>query len=562
MKRFSLIVMTLLVCCAPTAALHADIFTFVSDLITTSALSTNANHTIIFTTVHPIPAGATIKIEPAPGTFTIPIGFDYTDIDLAVAPGLTYIDRSLAAAPDAVSDGVSVVTGSSGSITFTLNSTTGIGAGERVRVLLGTNANFEVTGTQMLNNSAVQGSYRIRIYARDLAQSEIDRGTAMIAILPTVGVFIDAFQPPVIRSNGLPQGTLEAGNTSIELSLDTDQLATCRFATTTGVAYAAMLGRFSPTLGTSFTTVVAGFQDGQTYNFYVRCTSLQNSPNLDDYLISFTLKPTPDTLTSLGVGNGVNGRGGVGDFPDGSSQLYLSTITFTGWSIPGSTVTVLKDGRSVATTPVKSDGTFQTAVTDLERGTYSFNLYTVDHAGHTSSAYTATMTVTSGTHNAIASIVIPPTIVLSQESIGEGDGVSVSGESIPGRRIEVTSRNRADSGALSDLHTYGATSSTAGIWKLDIPKGILKKGTYIIRARAFQSDDAQSDPSAPILLTAGESGLCRAKSSDINGDKKVNLIDFSIMLSSWNTRDSKSDLNCDDFVNLADFSILLFNWTG
>jgi hypothetical protein len=50
--------------------------------------------------------------------------------------------------------------------------------------------------------------------------------------------------------------------------------------------------------------------------------------------------------------------------------------------------------------------------------------------------------------------------------------------------------------------------------------------------------------------------------SDINKDGKVNLVDFSILLTHWNEADDDADINQDGIVNLSDFSILLFNWTG
>ena len=50
------------------------------------------------------------------------------------------------------------------------------------------------------------------------------------------------------------------------------------------------------------------------------------------------------------------------------------------------------------------------------------------------------------------------------------------------------------------------------------------------------------------------------KPGDINGDGFVNVVDFSIMLSKWNTSDPGADLNKDGIVNIVDFSILLSNW--
>ena len=49
---------------------------------------------------------------------------------------------------------------------------------------------------------------------------------------------------------------------------------------------------------------------------------------------------------------------------------------------------------------------------------------------------------------------------------------------------------------------------------------------------------------------------------DLNGDGKVNLVDFSILLTHWNTSDSIADLDSSGNVGLPDFSIMLFYWTG
>ena len=50
------------------------------------------------------------------------------------------------------------------------------------------------------------------------------------------------------------------------------------------------------------------------------------------------------------------------------------------------------------------------------------------------------------------------------------------------------------------------------------------------------------------------------KPGDLNGDGRVGVIDFSILLSKWNTSDPAADLNQDGKVNILDFSILLSNW--
>ena len=76
---------------------------------------------------------------------------------------------------------------------------------------------------------------------------------------------------PPVRTNGAPSGTLAAGTTQTTLSLGTDENATCRYATTAGVAYGSMPNTFTTTGGTAHATTVTGLVNGGSYNYYVRC---------------------------------------------------------------------------------------------------------------------------------------------------------------------------------------------------------------------------------------------------------------------------------------------------
>lgn len=51
--------------------------------------------------------------------------------------------------------------------------------------------------------------------------------------------------------------------------------------------------------------------------------------------------------------------------------------------------------------------------------------------------------------------------------------------------------------------------------------------------------------------------------ADLNGDKKVDLIDFGILLFNWGVPSNlKADINKDAAVDLVDFAIMLYWWTG
>ncbi|MBN1888445.1 MAG: hypothetical protein JW850_10660, partial [Thermoflexales bacterium] len=92
---------------------------------------------------------------------------------------------------------------------------------------------------------------------------------------------------PPIRFDGAPSGTLPSDTTEVTLTLSTNEAATCRYATTPGVAYGSMTETFSLTGGITHTQSVSGLVDEQTYRYYVRCQDLASSINGDDYEISF-----------------------------------------------------------------------------------------------------------------------------------------------------------------------------------------------------------------------------------------------------------------------------------
>ncbi|MBI2449166.1 hypothetical protein HYV49_02625, partial [Candidatus Pacearchaeota archaeon] len=94
---------------------------------------------------------------------------------------------------------------------------------------------------------------------------------------------------PPLRSNGAPSGTLAAGTTSATLSLNTNEGATCRYSTTSGVGYGSMTNVFSTTGGTSHSTSVSGLQNGQSYNYYVKCQDGNGNANTNDFAISFSV---------------------------------------------------------------------------------------------------------------------------------------------------------------------------------------------------------------------------------------------------------------------------------
>ena len=541
---------------APAFASNGTLST-ITDLISTSAPGVRVTHTLTFTLQQAIPPSGSIEIIPE-NAFTIPASFDYSAVQFSVWNGGSWIDRPLLSAPDSVDDGVSVVSGSSGSITVTLNSTVGLNAGDQLRMIFAS-----ATSSNNLINPGTVGSYRVRIYTRDQSGTQVDYGATMLAIVEQVGVNLEVIQLAPIRSNGLPQGQIAANNKNIELSLNTDELATCRYSTASSTDYDAMTNEFLPSLAQTFYTVVTDQQNSTTYTYFVRCKSSQGVKNDSDYVISYTLGPDPISNTSIANTNGSSGRGGVGPYPNGSDVLYLSSVHFAGIAPPGSTITVLTDGGNPIATQAGGDGSFRATIGNLERGTYTFLLYASDRNGNKSAPVTETFSVGQGSDNSVTGILMPPTVVLASNTVDVGKDATVSGSSIPKAKVELTLQQQSSGGAPPPAAIYSASSTSAGDWNIAIPGKDLSAGTYMLKARTIVSADQVSDYSGTVLLGVGgaPSAACSGAKGDLNGDGKINLIDFSIMLTQWQ-KGGSADLNCDGSVNLADFSILLFNWTG
>jgi hypothetical protein len=103
---------------------------------------------------------------------------------------------------------------------------------------------------------------------------------------------------PPVRSNLQPSGTLPSGTTQANLSLTTNENATCRYGTTAGVAYGSLPAVFASTGGTAHSTTVSGLTNGTSYAYYVRCQDGAGNANQNDAAIAFTVaNPPPPDVT-------------------------------------------------------------------------------------------------------------------------------------------------------------------------------------------------------------------------------------------------------------------------
>jgi len=563
------------------APVHAAALNFASDLISTSqptssSTSIGANHTVTFSVPTPIPPSGKIVITPESGFFNIPAGFDHLDVDFATATSLagTYVDRAVAAAADAANDGIAVVTGTGGSFTITLNSTTGIAAGDFLRFKFGSHATTGGTGDSQIANPQAVRSYSINLETKSDTGTALDDRLIWIAIVNpvTLGPIDTTDYDPPVRSNGLPSGSsIPAGITGVEISLNTDEQANCRYATFGGIDFDSMTSVFPMTFATLHVTTVGGLVDGQTYGYYVRCKDRQGNKNPDDYLLSFTIglplpSPGPGPGRGAGPGGGSPGDvvvpGGISGglpYPPSPSNPQL---TLSGFAYPSSKVSILKDGKVAQEVSADTSGVFSSVLTTISQGVYTFGIWAEDSQGRKSITYSATISLVAGTKTSIGNILLPPTMSVENTALVSNEPIRASGEAAPGSKVEVQILPIISGNVLAEeIVKQEVVVDTQGRWTASISAANLILDTYQIRARAYLEQTGYSIFGQEIILTReGSADFCRR--SDVNDDGRVNFVDFSILLFNWGGQNARVDINQDGKINLADFSIMLTCWTG
>ena len=575
------------------------------DTLSSSAPATTSNHTIQFKTTTAIQPGDYIRFRPSPGTFTIPaLNFGINQVELFVDTGSGYAQRNTGTTTSTSTDGVTITSGTSGNVTVTLNSTTGIPADSYVRMLVGKHTSNSTTTDAALINPAATSSHPIFI---EKGGSNTVSARAWVAIIDqiTLGPVDTTETIPPLRFNGAPTGTLSGTTLNVVVSLNTDEFAVCKYSQSAGVAFASMAASFTVTgsIVHSFETPVA---TSTTYSYYVRCIDDEGNFNIDDYVITFTIDDPPtgnpgDTGTSTdgsddgtgsgtgssgsgggsssggssGGGSGGSGGGGGGGsggdtgneggggfetsddaYPSGDAKVILN-----GYAYPRAKIVVLVDGTAAETGTADSAGKFAVTLDAIARGVYSFGIYAVDAKNVRSSTFTTTFTVTGGRTSTLSNVNIMPSISVSPDPVDPGQTLTISGYSLPNATISIENQHDKTSASLK---TFSATSDSNGVWSITVDTGGFITGTYKVRARATQSGGVSTGFSDYTFYGVGEEAS--ALNADLNRDGSVNLIDFSILLFWWGTDGGDSsppaDINRDGNTSLTDFSILLFQWSG
>jgi len=597
------------------------------DTISNSTPGAPSNHTFSFKLGRTIGPGSYIEVTP-PSGFVVSSSSLFSE-ERNVELRVNNVLRASNSVLSAFNDQVEIISGTPGLIRYTLNTTTGISSGENLELKIGNHTSKSndfsteistTTGTttteadiKPITNDLATGTKEVilEIYDGGLVA---DAGF-LIFLIDQVGVGpIDTTEIiPPFRFNGAPNSTVNGVTLNVELFLETDELAICKYDIVPGTSYQTMPFNFAGT-GLIFHTVVVPVTPSSLNDFFVRCIDDEGNFNIDDYLISFAVSAAPtgdsnidgdvegdgtgsgndgsgdgsgeggDTGDSDGIspsqggtsGGGGSGGGGGGGGGSGSGSTagggFESSdapfrsgdgrVIISGFALPRSTVFSLVDGKIAESVRAGNNGSYSITIDKIARGAYTFGIYAIDAAQTKSSTFSTSFTVTGARTSALSNINLSPSIKVTPDPVNPGVNLTLSGYAQPSATVSI--ENEKDKTPAS-RQTFSAVSNSDGAWSVNVPTSNFSVGTYKVRAKSEQVGGVNTNFSNYTLYGVGQNAV-RAINADLNRDGKVNLTDFSILLFWWNgdggTSDPSADINADRKVNLTDFSILLFNWTG
>jgi hypothetical protein len=280
------------------------------------------------------------------------------------------------------------------------------------------------------------------------------------------------------------------------------------------------------------------------------------------YNVGLIQPGTESSGTGGGGGGGARGGGGQGVpngvVPGSNVPPDQTKVIITGKSYPNVDVHVLVDGKVIGIVRADSKADFYFESSSITPGLVSFGLWSEDQAGIKSTLLTLTLRVITGAITTISGAYISPTIDIEKKSVKKGELVKMFGQTVP----------------ASDVHIYvhsgeeivsKTNSLEDGKWILNFDTKDLEEDFHTAKAlfqTTISGNNVQSGFSRSISFYVGNKEGANQLTGDLNGDGRVNLTDFSILLFNWGNINQKADLNSNGKVDLPDFSIMMFYWTG
>lgn len=301
-------------------------------------------------------------------------------------------------------------------------------------------------------------------------------------------------------------------------------------------------------VGNVTSSTKTGLSNGTEYTF-----KIEAKDGLGNVIAtSNELSATP-TAPAAPPPSGGGGGGGGGYVPPSTGS---GSLVIRGAAYPNSTVNTFIDNALVASIRAGGGAKFEVTVNNVGAGQRTLSLNSEDANGRKSVTTGFVITIVANTSVTLSDVVLAPTIDVNATRLVRGDTLRVFGQAGPLAEINVhvASEETITKGITDNNGAYAITFDTKGLIEED----------HTTKSRSiFEKIVSPFSQVVSFLLVGTRSGL---NTADLNKLGRVNIIDFSILLFWWNTKNPQgltiADINKDGKVNVVDFSIMLFQWTG
>jgi hypothetical protein len=257
--------------------------------------------------------------------------------------------------------------------------------------------------------------------------------------------------------------------------------------------------------------------------------------------------PGPESASGSGSGSGG---------PGPRLPLTGVGVTVSGQSYPGRPTFITLRGFPTREVIAGVDGGYSADFPSVTPGEYVATIRAIDAFNSSSATRAIRLLVVADAKTSVAGFNVPPTLHLRQLEVRAGEEIAVYGSARPGSSVVVSINNEETATRF--------TAGVNGVWSGGVTTVGRKLGSYSMRARHSDDDVFSRLGSVRVSLkTVPVQGGAGARiTGDLNGDTKVNLVDFSILAFWYNKKEAPSniDLSGDGRITLIDFSILAYAW--
>jgi hypothetical protein len=139
------------------------------------------------------------------------------------------------------------------------------------------------SGSYALNVSLLNNRMFVQLGSGDDYTAD-ESGVLQVTLNGTTAT-VDTSPPQ--RSDGQPAGVLSADTTSVNLSLTTSEVSTCRYSDTANTGYVAMTAIFDEVDNVHTSTIQVS--TGLSYEYFARCQDVSGNRNSSDFTITFSI---------------------------------------------------------------------------------------------------------------------------------------------------------------------------------------------------------------------------------------------------------------------------------